>query len=122
MAEAAKVKKLTAADASSATLLLQAPPGYWLDLREHDPVAAAKTLKQPLLILQGGRDYQVTEADFEGWKNRLGSRPTVTLKLYPNLNHLFIAGEGKSTPAEYERPGHVAETVVSDIAEWIRSH
>ena len=117
--EVAKVKKLTVADASSSTLLLHAPPSYWLDLREHDPVAAAKALKQPLLILQGGRDYQVTETDFNGWKNGLGSKPTVTFKLYPSLNHLFIAGEGKSTPAEYERPGHVAEAAVTDIAAWI---
>ena len=119
LAEAAKVKKLTAADASSSTLLLQAPPLYWLDLREHDPLAAAKTLKQPLLILQGGRDYQVTGVDFDGWKKALGSQPGVTLKLYPELNHLFMAGEGKSTPSEYERPGHVAQSVIGDIAEWI---
>jgi dienelactone hydrolase len=117
--EVAKVKKLTAADASSSSLLLNAPPGYWLDLREHDPLAAVKTLPQPLLILQGGRDYQVTVADYEGWKKALDSRPGVTFKLYPDLNHLFMAGEGKSTPAEYEHPGHVAESVITDIAEWI---
>jgi dienelactone hydrolase len=116
---AAKVKKLTAADASSSTLLLNAPTQYWLDLRQHDPLTAAKTLKQPLLILQGGRDYQVTEADFNGWKTALGLKPGVTFKLYPKLNHLFMAGEGKSTPAEYEQPGHVAENVIADIAEWI---
>jgi hypothetical protein len=119
LVEVAKVKKLTAADASSPKLVLRAPPSYWLDLREHDPLAAVKTLKQPLLVLQGGRDYQVTTADFEGWKKALGSQPTVTFKLYPELNHLFVTGEGKSTPAEYERPGHVAEVVVADIAEWI---
>ena len=116
---AARVKKLTAADASSSTLLLNAPPRYWLDLREHDPLATARTLKQPLLILQGGRDYQVTEADFNGWRTVLGSKPGVTFKLYPKLNHLFMAGEGKSTPAEYQQPGHVAEDVITDIAEWI---
>ena len=99
--------------------MTHAPPQYWLDLREHDPLAAAKTLKQPLLILQGGRDYQVTEADFDGWKKALGSQPAVTFKLYPTLNHLFMVGEGKSTPAEYERAGNVAESVVADIADWI---
>jgi len=119
LAEVAKVKKLTAADASSSALLLHAPPRYWLDLREHDSLTAAKTLRQPLLILQGGRDYQVTEADFDGWKKALGSRPGVTFKLYPELNHLFMAGEGKSTPAEYEHPDHVAESVITDIADWI---
>jgi uncharacterized protein len=117
--EVAKVKKLTAADASSSSLLLNAPPGYWLDLREHDPLTAVKTLQQPLLILQGGRDYQVSVTDFDGWKQALASRPGVTFKLYPELNHLFMAGQGKSTPAEYSQSSHVAESVITDIAEWI---
>jgi dienelactone hydrolase len=119
LADVAKVKKLTAADASSSASILHAPPGYWLDLREHDPLTAARTLRQPLLILQGGRDYQVTDADFAGWKKALASRPSVTFKLYPDLNHLFMPGEGKSKPAEYMSPGHVAEPVVTDIAAWI---
>jgi hypothetical protein len=122
LAETAKVKRLSATDAASSTLLLGAPPQYWLDLREHDPLAAARTLKQPLLILQGGRDYQVTELDFDGWRKALASRPNVAFKMYPQLNHLFMAGEGKGTPAEYERPAHVAETVVTDLADWIQAH
>lgn len=121
-AVAAKIKKLTTADASSSEVLLGAAPAYWLDLREHDPLVAVKGLKQPLLILQGGRDYQVTVADFERWRATLGTRPTVTFKLYPKLNHLFITGEGKSSPDEYSQPGHVAEPVVTDIATWIKSH
>jgi hypothetical protein len=82
-------------------------------------VADAKTLKQPMLILQGQRDYQVTQADFDRWKTGLGTQPQVTFKLYPKLNHLFMSGDGKSTPAEYDEPGHVDPTVVGDIAEWI---
>jgi dienelactone hydrolase len=120
-AEVAKIKKLTATS-SSTNWILGGPPEYWLDLRAYNAVATAKTLKQPLLILQGGRDYQVTPVDFEGWKTGLGSRPGVTFKLYPKSNHLFIAGEGKSSPAEYDQPGHVEEGVISDIVEWIGAH
>jgi uncharacterized protein len=36
------------------------------------------------------------------------------------LNHLFVAGEGKSLPAEYDRPGHVALEMVADVAAWIK--
>jgi dienelactone hydrolase len=115
----AEIKKLTPADANSSKMLLNAPPAYWLDLRAHDPVAEAKSLKQPLLILQGGRDYQVTPAQFDDWKKGLEGSPQVTFKLYPELNHLFVAGKGKSTPQEYEKGGYVAEEVVSDIADWI---
>lgn len=118
-ATVAQIKKLTPADASSSTILLGAPPAYWLDLREHDPVAEAKSLKQPLLILQGGRDYQVTPTQFDDWKKGLEGAPNVTFKLYPDLNHLFVAGKGKSTPQEYEQSGHVAAEVVADIADWV---
>ena len=72
-------------------------------------------------MLQGGRDYQVTEKDFEGWKKSLSLREDVEFKLYPRLNHLFIEGKGKSSPAEYSLAGHVAQPVIEDIAEWIKN-
>ena len=95
------------------------PAAYWLDLRGYHPEQLAASLKKPMLVIQGGRDYQVTVADFEGWKRAVGARPYATLKLYAPLNHLFIAGEGRSMPEEYLRPGHVDPQVVSDIAEWV---
>jgi alpha-beta hydrolase superfamily lysophospholipase len=39
------------------------PAPYWLDAGDYAPVAAAAGLDVPMLILQGGRDYQVTVAD-----------------------------------------------------------
>jgi dienelactone hydrolase len=120
-ADVQKVKKLTAADSSSTNLVLGAPAKYWLDLRSYDPPMVAKTLGLPMLILQGERDYQVSMADFDRWKKALTSAPKVTFKLYPKLNHLFIAGQGKSKPAEYEIAGHVSEEVIQDMAAWIRS-
>jgi hypothetical protein len=100
---------------------LGSPPSYWLDLRGYNPAEAAKELQVPMLILQGERDYQVTTVDFAGWQSALASRSDVQFKLYPDLNHLFIAGEGKITPAEYQVVGHVAEQVIADIAEWINA-
>jgi dienelactone hydrolase len=118
-ADANKLKQLTAADASSRMILFGAPAAYYLDLREHDPLAAAKKIQQPMLFLQGERDYQVTLKDYEIWKKGLAGHSHVTFRLYPQLNHLFITGKGKSTPAEYEQPGHVDAHVVTDIAAWI---
>src|SRR6201999_1632085 len=100
--------------------VLGAPASYWLDLRGYNPPEAAKALHQPMLVLQGERDYQVTLDNFEAWKKALGDRKDVTFKSYPKLNHLFIEGEGKSAPAEYQKPGHVAEAVVADIAGWVQ--
>ena len=96
-----------------------APASYWLDLRGYDPPSAATAREAPMLILQGERDYQVTMAEFAKWKAALGSRRDVTFRSYPTLNHLFIAGTGPSSPAEYKVPGHVAEEVIRDIATWV---
>jgi len=95
------------------------PGSYWLDLRDYHPVQTATKLTIPILILQGGRDYQVTPSNFADWKNVLLTHKNVTLRLYPDLNHLFISGSGPSTPQEYETPNHVAEETVADIAAWI---
>jgi len=114
------VHGLKPADAANRTPILGAPASYWLDLRGYDPPIAAKALSVPLLILQGERDYQVTMTDdFARWQSTLGSKPGVTIKTYPALNHLFIAGTGKSLPAEYSVPGHVSADVLRDIATWI---
>ena len=96
-----------------------APASYWLDLRGYDPPAAASRLMQPMLVLQGERDYQVTMEDHAAWQRALGSRANVQLKSYPALNHMFMAGTGPSAPAEYNQPGHLDESVVRDIAAWI---
>jgi len=117
-----KVKQLKESSShSSRENLLGAPPEYWLDLHSYNPPQTAKKLQQPMLVLQGGRDYQVTEEDFEGWKKALSLRKDVEFKFYPKLNHLFIEGKGKSTPAEYSQAGHVAKHVIDDIATWIKS-
>jgi len=105
---------------SSEGLLLGASKGYWLDLKNYNPAAAASTLRQPMLILQGERDCQVSlKADFAAWRQELAGRKNVTLKSYPTLNHLFMEVEGQSTGREYELAGHVSASVVNDIADWV---
>ena len=106
-------------DGSGKEMLLGAPASYWLDLRGYDPAEAAGALSQPMLILQGERDYQVSMADFRRWQDVLSSRPRVQFKSYPELNHLFIAGSGPSAPEEYQTPGHIAAYVIDDLASWI---
>ncbi len=104
-------------------LPLGMPASYWLHLRNHDVVATALALDLPILILQGDRDYQVTaEEDFAIWREKTRGRKNFTLKLYKNLNHLFMTGEGIPGPAEYMKPGHVAAEVVVDIIGFIQKH
>ena len=120
--QAAKVKALEPADDSGPPIrvgAVGAPVSYWLDLKGYDPAALAKKLSVPMLILQGERDYQATMKDFALWKAALGDRKNVTLRSYPALNHLFIAGEGRSLPAEYNKPGHVAVEAIEEIAKFV---
>lgn len=103
-------------------LPLGIPAAYWLDLRRYDPVAVAAQLDKPMLIVQGGRDYQVTLADdLTGWQAGLADRPDVTIRIHDADNHLFFSGSGLPAPAEYEPAQHVDETVVTDIAQWVTS-
>jgi dienelactone hydrolase len=96
------------------------PAPYWLDLRGYNPVAVAAALGKPILILQGGRDYQATvDDDLAGWKAGLAHRPDVTIRVYAPDNHLFFPGTGPSAPAEYEPAQHVDSAVVTDIASWL---
>jgi hypothetical protein len=60
--------------------------------------------------------------DFKRWNAALATKSNVTFKTYPSLNHLFIAGTGRSTPSEYDQAGHVDEGVIEDIAAWIKKH
>ncbi|USA00714.1 hypothetical protein NCG97_08445 [Streptomyces lydicamycinicus] len=73
-----------------------------------------------MLILQGGRDYQVTVADdLIHWQDGLSHRPDVTIRIHQDANHLFFSGSGQPSPAEYARPGHVDPAVVDEIATWL---
>jgi dienelactone hydrolase len=101
-------------------LPLGVPLAYWQDLNKNKSSDAVKTLNMPILVLQGERDYQVLSMkDFEGWKTALNKNENASFKIFPNLNHLFIAGEGKSTPKEYTIEGHVDEDVINFIIQWI---
>lgn len=119
-AQSAAVATLTDAEAGT-TGLYGMSNRYLIDLRDYDALATARSLSIPLLILQGGRDYQVTEAeDFALWSAALGGSDRVTLTLYPDLNHLFMSGTGMATPQEYLFEGkRVDPVVIDDIARWM---
>jgi uncharacterized protein len=118
-AMAKQVKALKPGDKPIATPPFSAPVSYFLDLRAYAPPEVAKLLKQPMLILQGERDYQVTMNDFAAWQKALAGRPNVTFKSYPALNHLFIEGSGPGNPQEYSTASHVSPTVIADITQWV---
>ncbi len=114
--------RMKAGKARDDEMVLGASVHYWKSLAE---VQSAKIVgsqtRLPVLVLQGARDYQVTEVDFDAFRQALKGRANTAFHLYPDLNHCFQVGEGKATPAEYGEPGIVDARVIRDVSVWIRS-
>ena len=119
--EAQRIRDLDPAKTPPTERILGAPPAYWLDLRGYDPGATARENGIPILVLQAGRDYQVTGKDLDGWKKGLDGASFATFHTFPKANHLFVFGEGKSLPAESLVSGNVAGEVVNLIAKWVKA-
>jgi dienelactone hydrolase len=111
---------LTSDSDLTADKLLGLTKSYWLDIKDYHPAEAAKAIEKPLMILQGGRDYQVVMENFNVWKAALGDKPNVSFKLYDTLNHLFISGSGDPNPQEYFIEGKVDQRVIDDIIDFIQ--
>ena len=97
------------------------PANYWRSIDSVDPVAEARSVGLPMLVLQGARDIQVVDADWQGWRGAFHADPKVSFKLYETLNHLAMPGEGDGTLAEYQQPNHVDATLIDDVAAWIKA-
>ena len=100
--------------------LFQESGAFWDSIADYDQVATAADLSAPTLFLQGDRDYQVLpEADFDLWQSELSGDAEASFESYAQLNHMFMPGYGTSVPAEYTVPNNVAESVVTDLSEWL---
>jgi dienelactone hydrolase len=115
-----EIERLTRREPKPDDLIMgSAPASYFYDLDARDGMAFAKSLKIPMLFLQGGRDYQVLPKDLDLWKKGLAGHRNAQFKLYPDVNHLFMTGTGMATPSEYNHEGHVKADVIEDIAHFI---
>lgn len=101
-----------------------ANPSAWIRwFRSYDPLPTARAVKQPVLILQGALDRQVSagQADTLEQVMREGGNRDVTKHIFPRLNHLFLESPTDGSPSEYlgltnvEVPDRVLDT----LAEWL---
>ena len=113
--------QLSAHKMGTAQTFFGAPASYYYDLDARDEVAIARSLDVPILILHGSRDYQAIDEDIRDWQTGLKGDAKVQVETLPGLNHLFIAGADKPTPAEYFAPGHVDATVIGTIASFVEN-
>ncbi|MFC8800961.1 alpha/beta hydrolase family protein [Promicromonospora sp. NPDC057138] len=109
-------------DTPAARLPFGLPASFWRDMQAYDPVDAARSVGLPMLLLQGGRDYQVTvEDDLDRWRHGLADRDDVMIQVLPEDDHLFLPGAEPSSPAGYLPPQHLDERVIETIARWVHA-
>ena len=79
--------------------------------------------EKPVLILQGGKDFQVLASDdYRRFQELLKDRPNVEYRLYEELNHLFVKGiynDLRKAAKEYKVEQHIGADVLDDIAAFL---
>ncbi|MBR5754198.1 MAG: alpha/beta fold hydrolase [Erysipelotrichaceae bacterium] len=79
--------------------------------------------RKPVLIMQGGKDFQVlAEDDYRSFRELLSERENTEYRLYPELNHCFVKGiysDILKASKEYSVERHIGEDVIEDIASFI---
>ncbi|HEU4556798.1 MAG TPA: alpha/beta fold hydrolase [Longimicrobium sp.] len=88
----------------------------------YDPLPTARRVRQPVLILQGETDRQVTAdqaRELEFALREAGNRD-VTVHVFPNLNHLLIH-DPDGMPAGYSRlsSNRVDAKLLGVLADWL---
>jgi hypothetical protein len=91
---------------------------------QSDPVANAKKVKCPLLILQGAKDFQVSPTkDAAVLDAALAGvlHPDHELRVLPGLDHLFKRTPGESSEiADYAASRPIDPAFLDALTEWLR--
>jgi pimeloyl-ACP methyl ester carboxylesterase len=116
--------RIRSGEAPNDEIVFHAPAIYWRDLFFHDTRQALAATTAPVLILQGGKDVQVSKTDYDLLLEAVAKLPAAQRDshFFPNLNHLFMPVAGEPTGAEYSQPGEVAPEVIQAIAQFVKAH
>ena len=79
---------------------------------------------KPVLIMQGGKDFQVlADDDYKEFEKQLSGRENTYFRLYPDLNHCFVNGiysDSLKASKEYNVERHIGDDVIKDISDFIK--
>jgi uncharacterized protein len=99
-----------------------AAPGWMHFFADYDPLATARKVRVPVLILQGETDRQVpvSEARKLADAMRAAGNRRVTLRTFPTLNHLLVE-DPSGNPIGYTKlPSHsVRKDLLGALADWL---
>ena len=103
------------------SLLLPANRRFMQTWVRYDPVAEIARVKVPVLIIQGGRDLQISESDARALQ---AAHPAAKLVVIPAANHVFRAATSEDRVAQarlYTDPTiPIVPELTPAIAEWIK--
>ena len=88
----------------------------------YNPVGTARGLRIPMLFMQGGHDFKVTEADFDLWKKGLENIPNAKFVWLEKCDHLFREQPVMSVPGTYMLPGRISTEAINAVATFIREN
>jgi dienelactone hydrolase len=96
---------------------------WYKNFLTYDPLPLIRKVRQPLLILQGALDRQVTAdqaAALEQAAREAGNKD-VTIHIFPNLNHLFLPAKTGSF-SEYSSLTTISidDDVLKVLSTWLR--
>lgn len=88
----------------------------------YDPVPTLRRVKQPVLVLHGATDRQVTvdQVPLIEQALRAGGNRRVTTRIFPDRNHLFLR-DPSGLPIGYAKltDGRVDAEVMGALADWL---
>ncbi len=113
------------AEAEAAVRADSSASGAWFRwFYRYDPLPIAARVHQPVLILHGALDRQVSvgQADTLAAALRRGGNRDVTVRVFPGLNHLFLPSTDDGAPSEYASLQHaeLPALVLDTLALWLR--
>lgn len=113
------MRKAIAGDASAPESLRSAWMRYFL---AYDPLPTIRKVSQPILILQGELDRQVTadQAEMLAKAAREAGNRDVALHVFPGLNHLFLPAKTGAV-SEYSSlsTNAIPDDVMKHLTEWL---
>ncbi|MFL9841383.1 alpha/beta fold hydrolase [Sphingomonas sp. ST-64] len=124
MMDALEAGRTVAADALPPAIAPYFPPGvqtYLIDVLKQDPAALAKAYGGPMLIVRGGRDVQVAQADADALR---AAAPKADYVALPMMNHVLKAVDSEdraanlATYADASRP--LAPGLVDAVAAFVK--
>ena len=119
----AQIDSLQSGTLPDRSIVLGMSGHYLRDYKQRDLAAELLAFSGPILFLQGGKDYQVTQTDLDLWDEitQEGGKTNATFRYFPELGHLFMPIEGEPSPASLLVPGNIDPAVTEEIARFVNS-